>query len=91
MVLKKDGKLRMYVDYRDLNKASPKDNFPLSHIDVIVNIFFFVDGFSRYPDGAGGSREDLIHHPLRHSRLQIHAIWSNESRDHISEGENRVF
>ncbi|KAI5389646.1 hypothetical protein KIW84_075079 [Lathyrus oleraceus] len=25
---KKDGKVRMYVDYRDLNKASPKDDFP---------------------------------------------------------------
>ena len=28
----KDGKVRMCVDYRDLNRASPKDNFPLPHI-----------------------------------------------------------
>ena len=27
-VPKKDGKTRVCVDYRDLNKASPKDNFP---------------------------------------------------------------
>ena len=26
---KKDGKVRMCVDYRDLNKASLKDDFPL--------------------------------------------------------------
>ncbi|GAU51766.1 hypothetical protein TSUD_415550 [Trifolium subterraneum] len=53
-VPKKDGKVRMCVDYRDLNKASPKDDFPLPHIDVLVDntakskIFSFMDGFSGY-------------------------------------------
>jgi len=48
----KDGKVRMCVDYRDLNKASPKDDFPLPHIDVLVDstakskVFSFMDGFS---------------------------------------------
>ncbi|MCI40683.1 RNA-directed DNA polymerase (Reverse transcriptase), partial [Trifolium medium] len=31
---KKDGKFQMCVNYRDLNRASPKDDFPLPHIDV---------------------------------------------------------
>ncbi|PKI40456.1 hypothetical protein CRG98_039160 [Punica granatum] len=53
-VEKKDGRVRVYVDYRDLNKASSKDNFPLPHIDVLVNNtahhtqFSFMDGFSGY-------------------------------------------
>ena len=51
---KKDGKVRMCVDFRDLNKACPKDDFPLPHIDVLVDnmegsaLMSFMDGFSRY-------------------------------------------
>ena len=53
-VSKKDGKIRMCVDYRDLNRASPKDNFPLPHIDTLMDnttknsLFSFMDGFSEY-------------------------------------------
>ena len=53
-VLKKDGKVRMCVDFRDLNKACPKDDFPLLHIDVLVDntagsaLMSFMDGFSIY-------------------------------------------
>ena len=36
-VPKKDGKVRMCVDYKDLNRVSPKDNFPLPHIDTLVD------------------------------------------------------
>jgi len=53
-VPKKDGKVQMCVDYRDLNRASPKDNFPLPYIDTLVDntarfsLFSFMDGFSGY-------------------------------------------
>ncbi|XP_039036556.1 uncharacterized protein LOC120173457 [Hibiscus syriacus] len=53
-VPKNDGKVHMCVDYRDLNKASPKDNFPLPHIDTLVDNnaghswFSFMNGFSGY-------------------------------------------
>ena len=51
LVPKKDGKVRVCVDYRDLNKASPKDDFPLPHIDILVDstaghsMLSFMDGF----------------------------------------------
>ena len=53
-VPKKDGKIRVCVDFRDLNKASPKDDFPLPHIDILVDntashaLLSFMDGFSGY-------------------------------------------
>ena len=53
-VPKKDEKVRMCVDYRDLNRASPKEDFSLPHIDVLVDntaqhkIFSFMDDFSSY-------------------------------------------
>ncbi|RDX93252.1 hypothetical protein CR513_24511, partial [Mucuna pruriens] len=48
---KKDGKVLMCVDYKDLNRASPKDNFPLPHINLLVDktaqhsYYSFMDGF----------------------------------------------
>ena len=53
-VSKKDRKVQMCVDYRDLNRASPKDNIPLPHINTLANntttnvVFSYMDGFSGY-------------------------------------------
>ena len=53
-VAKKDGKIRICVDYRDLNKASPKDNFPLPNIHILIDncakheLQSFVDCFAGY-------------------------------------------
>lgn len=54
LIPKNDDKVRMCVDYRDLNKASPKDDFLLPYIDVLVDnttkfsVFSFMDGFFGY-------------------------------------------
>ena len=67
-VPKNDGKVRMCVDFRDLNKASPKDDFPLPHIDILVDniaghaLLLFMDGFSGFYFMG-----DIL--------LQGHAIW----------------
>ena len=53
-VPKKDRKFRMCIDNRDLNRESPKDDFPLPHINVLVDntaqhkVFSFMDGFFDY-------------------------------------------
>ena len=53
-VNKKEGKIRVYSDFEDLNKDCPKDNYPTPFIDQIFDdcsgdeIFSFMDGFSGY-------------------------------------------
>nr|AAT81752.1 Reverse transcriptase (RNA-dependent DNA polymerase) domain containing protein [Oryza sativa Japonica Group]ABF97409.1 retrotransposon protein, putative, unclassified [Oryza sativa Japonica Group] len=54
VVPKANGKLRMCIDYTDLNKACPKDPYPLPRIDQIVDstagcdLLCFLDAYSGY-------------------------------------------
>lgn len=51
-VKKKGGQIRIYVDFKDLNKACPKDEFPLPNVDILVDAaashehFSFMDGYN---------------------------------------------
>ncbi|KAI0494874.1 hypothetical protein KFK09_025020 [Dendrobium nobile] len=53
-VRKKNGQIRVCIDFRDLNKACPKDDFPLPIPELMVDIasshsiFSFMDGSSGY-------------------------------------------
>lgn len=54
LVKKKNGSWRMCVDYTSLNKACPKDPFPLPHIDQVMDstagceLLSFLDVYSGY-------------------------------------------
>ena len=54
LVKKANGKWRMCVDFTDLNKACPKDSYPLPSIDALVDsasgckVVSFLDAFSGY-------------------------------------------
>jgi hypothetical protein len=62
-VRKKNGEIRLCVDFINLNKCSRKDNYPLPNMEHILqkvsgsSVLSFIDGFSRYnqivvhPDG----------------------------------------
>ena len=51
MVKKANGKWRMCIDFTDLNDACPKDCYPLSRIDTLIDatagheMLSFMDGF----------------------------------------------
>ena len=53
-VKKKNGQIRCCVDFCNLNKACLKDEFPLTNIDLVVDLamgssmFSFMDGYSGY-------------------------------------------
>ena len=54
LVKKANGKWRMCVNFTDLNKACPKDSYPLPRINQLVDftighkLLTFMDAFSRY-------------------------------------------
>ena len=54
LVKKENGKWRLCIDLTDINKACPKDSFPLPRIDLIVDatagheLLSFMDAFSGY-------------------------------------------
>ena len=54
LVKKANGKYRICVDYTDLNKACPKDNYPLPIIDQLVDsiachsLYSFIDTAQGY-------------------------------------------
>ena len=54
LVKKANGKWRLCIDFTDINKACPKDSFPLPRIDLIVDattghkLLSFMNAFSGY-------------------------------------------
>ena len=53
-VRKKNGKIKLCVDFRNLNRSSLKDNYPLPNMDHVLervvgaNRMSMIDGFSSY-------------------------------------------
>ena len=53
-VIKKNGKVKIYIDFRNLNLATPKDEHPMPVADLLVDgasgykVLSFTDGHSGY-------------------------------------------
>ena len=53
-IQKKDGRWRVYVDFRDLNSATPKDEYPMPAAETLITaaaghkMLSFMDGNAGY-------------------------------------------
>lgn len=95
---KKNGKWRVCVDFTDINKAYPKDSYPLPHIDCLVEATAS-SSHSWMPlrvqsdhDGPIRAWENGFHHRSRYVLLQGDVIWLQErSCDLSTTHESYVF
>ena len=89
---KKDGKVRRCVDYRGLNKASPKDDFPLPHINFWLTTPYNIryspswmvsPGIIRSKWHLRTWRKPPSSHNMALS-VKSYAIWTKERRGNLS-------
>ena len=93
IVLKKSGQIRVCVDFRDLNDACPKDDFPLPIIEIMVDATTWPRGTVIHgrlfwiQSNSHGSRRrgtNSLPHSKRYLLLQGDALWSEEHWSYIS-------
>ena len=92
MVPKKDNSLRMCIDFKHINRAWPKDHFPLPHIDQIVDSTAGCERVS-FLDAYSGYHQIHLHGPdeiktafitlIREFLLCYHALWPQECLLHV--------
>jgi hypothetical protein len=80
------------VDFRNLNKACPKDESPLPSMDVLIDstagheMFSFMDGFSGY-NQIRMSPKDVRKNSFSDTNRQLlpycDAIWSKKCRGNV--------
>ena len=89
VVKKKNGKWRVCVDFTDLNRACPKDPFPMSKIDQLVNATYghlrmsFLNAFQDYHQIALAIEDQekmMFISPVANYHYTIMLLWLKNAR-----------
>ena len=74
-IRKKNGEIRIYIDFRNLNRVSPKDHYPLPMMDHILKK---VVGSKRIStlDGFSGYNQIMVH-PEEQKKTTFTTPWGN--------------
>jgi hypothetical protein len=99
-VRKKNGEIRLYVDFRNLNMYSRKDNYPLPKMEHIFQRvtcstkISMIDGFSGYIQIIfffTRHGEDRIYHSLGYIHVCQDALRYHECRGNLSTDNGYFF
>ena len=95
-IIKKQGNIRVCVDYRDINKACPKDNYPTPYIDQIIDDCARNEMFSFWMDFLDIitstcslliNQKQILYvlggHFLIANHLRIKKYWCNFSKGYV--------
>ena len=93
-ISKHEKSVQVCTDFRDLNKAFQKDEFPLPNIDMIVDMkvgydmYSLMDGFSSCNQIkiAPKDQEKMAKMCMGNLLLEHHAIWPQKCWCYISKG-----
>ena len=75
-VRKKSGEIRICIDFKNLNKASLKDNYPLPNMDQILQTIVGSQRMSML-DGFLGYNQILVHSDeKKFLEVSVPLVWS---------------
>lgn len=97
LVTKKNGHIRICIDFRNLNEACPKDEFPLPIIEIMIDNTFsykrmsFMDGFWGYNQikmHPNDQKNTAFRTPFWNLLLHYDPFWFKKCKGHLSKGND---